>query len=84
MKGLILTGGAGTRLRPLTHTGPKQLIPIANKPTVLYSLEDLQDAGIVDIGVRARTAKTPEILGGSWIDHKAQVGCGHGESGVGH
>ncbi len=51
MKGLILTGGAGTRLRPLTHTGPKQLIPIANKPNVLYCLEDLREAGITDIGV---------------------------------
>ncbi len=51
MKGLILAGGAGTRLRPLTHTGPKQLIPIANKPNLLYCLEDLRDAGIMDIGV---------------------------------
>ncbi len=51
MKGLILAGGAGTRLRPLTHTGPKQLIPIANKPNILYCLEDLRDAGITDIGV---------------------------------
>ena len=51
MKGLILAGGNGTRLRPLTHTGPKQLIPIANKPNILYCLEDLRDAGIVDIGV---------------------------------
>ncbi len=51
MKGLILAGGAGTRLRPLTHTGPKQLIPIANKPNILYCLEDLRDAGITDLGV---------------------------------
>lgn len=51
MKGLILAGGSGTRLRPLTHTGPKQLIPIANKPNILYCLEDLRDAGITDIGV---------------------------------
>ena len=51
MKGLILAGGNGTRLRPLTHTGPKQLIPIANKPNILYCLEDLRDAGITDIGV---------------------------------
>ncbi len=51
MKGLILAGGSGTRLRPLTHTGPKQLIPIANKPNILYCLEDLREAGIVDIGV---------------------------------
>ncbi len=51
MKGLILAGGAGTRLRPLTHTGPKQLIPIANKPNILYCLEDLREAGITDLGV---------------------------------
>jgi glucose-1-phosphate thymidylyltransferase len=51
MKGLILSGGSGTRLRPLTHTGPKQLIPIANKPNILYCLEDLRDASITDIGV---------------------------------
>ncbi len=51
MKGLILAGGAGTRLRPLTHTGPKQLIPIANKPNILYCLEDMREAGITDIGV---------------------------------
>ncbi len=51
MKGLILAGGAGTGLRPLTHTGPKQLIPIANKPNILYCLEDVRDAGITEIGV---------------------------------
>ena len=51
MKGVVLTGGSGTRLRPLTHTGPKQLIPIANKPNVLYCIEDLRDADITDIGI---------------------------------
>src|SRR5437867_12775121 len=51
MKGLILAGGHGTRLRPLTHTGPKQLIPLANKPNILYCLDDLREAGITDIGV---------------------------------
>lgn len=51
MKGIILHGGHGTRLRPLTHTGPKQLLLIANKPMSQYALEDLRDAGITDIGV---------------------------------
>jgi glucose-1-phosphate thymidylyltransferase len=51
MKGVILHGGAGTRLRPLTFTGPKQLIPIANKPVSQYVLEDLRDAGIRDIAI---------------------------------
>jgi len=51
MKGVILHGGRGTRLRPLTHTGPKQLIPIANKPMSQYALEDLKEAGIKDIAI---------------------------------
>jgi glucose-1-phosphate thymidylyltransferase len=51
VKGVILHGGKGTRLRPLTHTGPKQLIPIANKPMSQYALEDLREAGIVDVSV---------------------------------
>ena len=51
MKGIILHGGYGTRLRPLTHTGPKQLLPIANKPMSQYALEDLREAGMTEIGI---------------------------------
>ena len=51
MKGIILHGGHGTRLRPLTHTGPKQLLPIANKPMSQYCIESLRDAGITDIAI---------------------------------
>ena len=49
MKGIILHGGHGTRLRPLTHTGPKQLLPIANKPMSEYCVETLVNAGIKEI-----------------------------------
>lgn len=51
MKGVVLAGGTGSRLRPITHTGPKQLVPVANKPVLQYGIEDLRDAGITDIGV---------------------------------
>ena len=51
MKGIILHGGHGTRLRPLTHTGPKQLVPIANKPISQYALENLRESGITDIAI---------------------------------
>jgi len=51
MKGIILHGGHGTRLRPLTHTGPKQLLKIANKPMSQYALEDLKNAGITEIAI---------------------------------
>ena len=49
MKGILLHGGHGTRLRPLTHTGPKQLLPIANKPMSQYCIESMIDAGITEI-----------------------------------
>jgi len=51
MKGVVLSGGTGSRLRPITHTGPKQLIPIANTPVIQYAIEDLAKVGITDIGV---------------------------------
>jgi len=49
LKGVILHGGYGTRLRPLTHIGPKQLIPVANKPISQHALDDLIEAGITEL-----------------------------------
>src|SRR5688500_15938847 len=57
MKGLILAGGHVTRLRPLTFTGNKHMIPIANKPMLYYGLDHLADAGIKEIGVILGTIK---------------------------
>jgi glucose-1-phosphate thymidylyltransferase len=69
LKGVILHGGHGTRLRPLTHTGPKQLLPIANKPMSQYCLESLIDAGISEIAI---------IIGGTG-SNKVQEYYGNGE-----
>jgi len=61
MKGIILHGGHGTRLRPLTHTGPKQLLAIANKPMSQFALEDLRRAGISDIAIVIGTLHSEKV-----------------------
>src|SRR6476620_8685747 len=51
MKALVLAGGSGSRLRPITHTYAKQLLPVANKPVLFYGLEAIRNAGITDVGI---------------------------------
>jgi glucose-1-phosphate thymidylyltransferase len=67
MKGLILSGGKGTRLRPLTYTAAKQLVPIANKPVLFYAIEDLVESGVLDLGI---------VVGDTHEQIKAAVGDG--------
>ncbi len=67
MKGLILSGGAGTRLRPITHTSAKQLVPVANKPILFFGLEDMAEAGIKEVGI---------IVGSTADEIRAAVGSG--------
>jgi glucose-1-phosphate thymidylyltransferase len=58
VKGLILAGGAGARLRPITHTSAKQLVPVANKPILFYGIEDMAEAGITDVGIVVGDTRT--------------------------
>jgi glucose-1-phosphate thymidylyltransferase len=67
VKGLILAGGSGTRLRPITHTGAKQLVPVANTPILFYGLQHMADAGIREVGM---------IVGDTADEIRAAVGDG--------
>ena len=67
MKALVLAGGAGTRLRPITYTSAKQLVPVANKPILFYGLEQIRDAGITDVVI---------VVGDTAPEIEAAVGDG--------
>ncbi|MGQ0824346.1 MAG: glucose-1-phosphate thymidylyltransferase [Actinomycetota bacterium] len=89
MKGLILAGGVGTRLRPITHTSAKQLVPIANKPIIFYGIEQLASAGIkhigVVVGVDPVAGEIEEVVGDgsqfgvkiSYIEQEIPLGIAH-------
>jgi len=89
VKGLILSGGVGTRLRPITYTSAKQLVPVANKPVLFYGIEAMSDAGIDDVGIVIAPNTGDEIRAAvgdgsafgvsvTWIVQDEPLGLAHG------
>jgi len=87
MKALVLSGGMGTRLRPLTHSMPKQLVPIANKPVLVHCLQHIADAGITEVGIivgdrgteirEALDSQAPPELTITYLPQDAPFGLAH-------